>query len=100
MASFAITTVLLEERTRRGTGRYCSAVKDATMADGLDECIDIESLLCIELGDLCRSLIGKYSLSASSNPSIIVAKSCDVQAVRFVNYKMYFERRASKCPEP
>lgn len=59
MASFAITTVFSEDSTKRGTGRYCRAVRDATIADGVDECIDIESLLCIELGDFGRSLIGK-----------------------------------------
>lgn len=88
MASFAITTVLLEERTRRGTGRYCNAVKDATMADGCDECIDMESLLCIELGDFGWSLIGKYPLSASSRSSVIMIKSRNMQAVSFVDYSI------------
>ena len=100
MASFAITTVLFEDNTRRGTGRYCSAVKDATMADGWDECIDMESLLCTELGDLGRSLIGKYPLSASSISSVIIIKACSAQAVNFVYYEMYSERRMTKSPEP
>lgn len=91
MASFAITTVFFEDRTKRGTGRYCRAVKDATMAEGCDECMDIESLLCTELGDLGRSLIGKYPLSASSRSAVIMIKSSSVQAVSFVDYKI--------CPE-
>lgn len=79
MASFAITTVLFDERTKRGIGRYCSAVKDAIIAVGWDECIDIESLLCNELGDLGRSLIGKYPFSASSGSSVIMITSSNVQ---------------------
>jgi len=42
IASFASTTVFKEERTRSGTGRYCSAVRDAAVVEGvMDVGIDI-----------------------------------------------------------
>jgi len=42
IASFASTTVFKEERTRSGTGRYCSAVRDAAVIEGVvDVGIDI-----------------------------------------------------------
>lgn len=85
MASFAITTLFSDERTKRGMGRYWRAVRDATVADGCDECIDIESLLCMELGDLGRSLILKYPLSASSASSVIMIKSCNVSVARLLD---------------
>jgi hypothetical protein len=96
MASFAITTVLFEDRIKRGTGRYCRAVKDATMAEGCDECMDMESLLCTELGDLGRSLIGKYPLSVSSRSAVIMIKSSSVKAVSFVDYEICSEKGAQQ----
>ena len=70
------------------------------MADGVDECIDIESLLCIEQGDFGRSLTGKYPLSGSSISSAITIKRCRAQAVNFVYCKMYFESRTVCARSP
>lgn len=93
MASFAITTVFSEESTRSGIGRYCSAVNDATMADGWDEWIDIESLLCIELGDFGRSVIGKYPDSASPKSSDIMINGCEAAAKCFGQYDIGLRRK-------
>jgi len=42
IASFANTTVFKEERTRSGMGRYCNAVRDAAVVEGvMDIGIDI-----------------------------------------------------------
>jgi hypothetical protein len=68
IASLATTTVFSDDNTRRGTGKYCSAVRDANVVVGDGRCIGSESELRIEeLGDLDRgrSLIAKYPSSAS-----------------------------------
>jgi hypothetical protein len=70
MASFATTTVLSEDRTRTGTGRYCSAVRAAVSAVGSAICIDMESLPCIELGDSGGSRMAKYPASVLSMSAI------------------------------
>jgi hypothetical protein len=45
MASFATTTVFEEDRTSKGIGRYCSAVRDANAVVGGGICIERESEL-------------------------------------------------------
>jgi hypothetical protein len=71
IASLATTTVFNDDNTRRGTGKYCSAVRDANVVVGDGECIESESELRIEeAGDLDRGLspIAKYP-SSTSMPS-------------------------------
>jgi hypothetical protein len=73
MASLARTTVFSEDSTRTGTGRYCSAVRDAIEADGDVKCMESESLR-IEFGDadMGRSPIAKYPPSALSGSAIVI----------------------------
>jgi hypothetical protein len=69
MASLATTTVFNEESTRRGTGRYCSAVSDAIVVVGDIKRMERESELRMdELGDLDRgrSPRAKYPSSTSA----------------------------------
>jgi hypothetical protein len=66
-------------------GKYCSAVRDAIVADGEVRCIDMESLR-IELGDtdLARSPIAKYPPSVLSGSTIMITVlwCCDQQSWR------------------
>ena len=73
IASFARTTVFCADKTMTGTGKYCSAAKDAMVADGSARCIDMESLR-IELGDsdLARSPMAKYPPSRLSASVIMI----------------------------
>jgi hypothetical protein len=92
MASLAITTVFAEDNTRRGTGMYCNAVREARIVDGDGMCMESESELWTEeLGDLDRdrerSSRGKYPSSSPVPPSspgsviTIMSMFCDT-AVR------------------
>jgi hypothetical protein len=68
IASFAITTVFKEDRTRRGTGRYCNAVREAIVVVGDGSRMESESELRMDmLGDLDRgrSPRSKYPPSIS-----------------------------------
>lgn len=74
MASLANMTVFCADSTRTGTGRYCSAVREAMVADGAARCIFILSL-CMELGeaDLQRSPMAKYPPSPLPASAIMIA---------------------------
>jgi hypothetical protein len=67
IASFANTTVFKEDRTKRGTGRYCNAVREAIVVVGVGNRIESESELRMDDGDLDRgrSPRSKYPPSTS-----------------------------------
>jgi hypothetical protein len=78
MASLASTTVFSDDSTRTGTGKYCSATRDAVVADGEVKCIDMES----GDTDLARSPIAKYPPSALSGSVIMIRSACNRQSWR------------------
>jgi hypothetical protein len=89
IASFANTTVFIEESTMSGTGRYCNAARDIMVAVGGGNRADRESVLCMEeLGDVDRgrSLRGKY-------PSIASAPPWSVMMVSVVACSRYCDRK-------
>jgi hypothetical protein len=80
MASFATTMVLREDRTRRGTGRYCKAVRDAMVVVGDGMRMDMESVLRMEFGDFDldreRSPRSKYPVSPPMPFGSAMVTSC------------------------
>lgn len=55
MASFARTTVLKDDSTMTGTGRYCRAVREAAVEVGMDEMPTERGSLRIEAGEWASS---------------------------------------------
>jgi hypothetical protein len=80
IASFANTTVFKEDRTRRGTGKYCNAVREASVVVGDGNRMESESELWMDDGDLDRgrSPRSKYPPSTSVPfDSIITTKAVE-----------------------